>query len=227
MLVQARWSSSPSPAPKRRPSKGRSCSRENTKTAACCPWYAVAAPTKHQVRINPKPHVRHIDVEGKGSPHLTRQRRYSNVHMDSSHCPKPERKDTTQAIEAAKEFEAIVKALSTDCQVPCDLECSDFGLTCQHSEKLYQLSCAAHNAGLEFLADTGSEEDLISRSDHEFYYSEIPIDSASRHVSLMTANGGQICYAVNAHDRINGRMLRTREHPTRLFCWKALHRRRV
>ena len=54
---------------------------------------------------------------------------------------------------------------------------------------LYQLSCAAHNAGLEFLADTGSEEDLISGSDHELYYSEIPIKSASKHVSLMTANG--------------------------------------
>ena len=63
-------------------------------------------------------------------------------------------------------------------QVPCDFECSDFGLTCQHYEKLYQLSCPAHSAGLDFLADTGSEEDLISRSDHELYYlySDVPIE---------------------------------------------------
>ena len=179
----------PSPAPKRRPSRGRSRSKEKTRTAACCLSYAMAAPTKHQVRINPKPHVWHIDVEGKGSPHLTKQRRYSTVYIDSSHCPKPDRRDTTQAIEAAKELEAIVVASTNDVKVPCNFEGSDFGLTCQHCEKLYQLSCVAHNAGLEFLADTGSEEDLISRSDHELYYSEIPIESASKHVSLMTANG--------------------------------------
>ena len=141
------------------------------------------------MRINPKPHVWHIDVEGKGSPHLAKQRRYSTVYVDSSHCPKPDRRDATQAIEAAKELEAIVAASTNDVKVPCNFECSDFGLTRQHCEKLYQLSCAAHNAGLEFLADTGSEEDLISRSDHELYYSEIPIESASKHVSLMTANG--------------------------------------
>ena len=70
-----------------------------------------------------------------------------------------------------------------------NFECSDFGFTCQHCEKLYQLSCPAHNATPEFLADTGSEEDLISRSDHELYYPDVPIESASGHVSLMTANG--------------------------------------
>ena len=79
---------SPSPAPKRRPSRGRSRSKEKTRTAACCLSYALAAPTKRQVRINPKPHVRHIDVEGKGAPHLTRQRRYSTVYVDGSQCPK-------------------------------------------------------------------------------------------------------------------------------------------
>ena len=141
------------------------------------------------MRINPKPHVWRINVEGKGSPHLTKQRRYSTVYVDSSHCPKPDRRGTTQAMEAAKELEAIVVASTNDVKVPCNFECSDFGLTCQHCEKLYQLSCAAHSAGLEFLADTGSEEDLISRSDHELYFSEIPIESASKHVSLMTANG--------------------------------------
>ena len=167
------------------PSRGRSRSKDKTRTAACCLSYAMAAPTKRQVRVNPKPHVRHIGIEGKGSPHLTKQRRYSTVYVDSSHCPKPDRRDTIQAIEATKELEAIVMASLNDANVLCNFECSDFGLTCQHCEKLHQLSCAAHNAGLEFLADTGSEEDLISGSDHELYYSE----SASKHVSLMTANG--------------------------------------
>ena len=148
------------------------------------------SPTMRQMRVNPKPQVRHIDVEGKGSPHLTtRQRRYAAIYAGSSNCPKPDRRDLTQAIEAAKELEAIVEAPISNVQVPCNFECSDFGLTCQHGEKLYQLSCPAHNAGLEFLADTGSEEDLISRGDHELYYSDAPIESTSKHVSLMTANG--------------------------------------
>ena len=168
---------SPSPAPKRQPSRGRSRSKDKGRTAACCISYALAAPTKRQVRVNPKPEVRHIDVEGKRSPHLTRKRRYSD------------RRDLTQAIEAAKELEAIVEASIAKVQVPCNFECSDFGLTCQHCEKLCQLSCPAHNAGLEFLAGTGSEEDLISRSDHELYYPDVAIESASKHVSLMTANG--------------------------------------
>ena len=137
---------SPSPAPKRRPSRGCSRSKDKMRTAACCISYALAAPTKRQVRVNPKPHVRHIDVEGRGSPHLTRQRRYSATYADSSHCPKPDRRDLTQAVEAAKELEAIVEASMMDVQVPRDFECSDFGLTCQHCEKLYQLSCPAHNA---------------------------------------------------------------------------------
>ena len=89
----------------------------------------MAAPTKHQVRINPKPRVWHR--EGKGSPHLTKQRRYSTVYIDSSHCPKPDRRDTTQAIEAAKELETIVVASTNDVKVACNFECSDFGLACQ------------------------------------------------------------------------------------------------
>ena len=158
--------SSPSPAQKRRPRRGRSRSKDKGKerTAACCISYALAAPTRRQVRVNPKPHVRTIEVEDRGSPHLTRQRRCSASYAASSSCPKPDMSDLTQAIEAAKELEAIVEALITDVQVPCSFECSDFGLTCQHCEKLYQLSCPANYAGLEFLADTGSEEDLLSRS---------------------------------------------------------------
>ena len=121
---------SPSPAPKRRPSRGRSRSKDKTRTAERCISYALGAPTKREVRVNPKPHARHIDVEGMGSPHLARQRRYSATYADSSHCPKPDRRDLTQAIEAAKELEAIAEASIMNVQVPCDSECSDFGLTC-------------------------------------------------------------------------------------------------
>ena len=62
------------------------------------------APTKRQVRVNPKPQVRHSDV-GK------RQRRYSAIYADSSNCP----------IEAAKELEAIVEVSVANVQVHATL----------------------------------------------------------------------------------------------------------
>ena len=71
------------------------------------------------------------------------------------HWLKPDKKDLIQVIEAAKELEAIVEASISNKQVACNLECADFGLTCQRCEKLYQLSCTAVFAGLEFLVDTG------------------------------------------------------------------------
>ena len=90
-------------------------------------------------------------------------------------------RDLTQAVEAAKELAAIVEASNADVQVPCNFECSDFGLTCQRFEKLYQLSCPANYDGLELLADIGSGEDLISRNDHALYYPSVPIESGSKH----------------------------------------------
>ena len=43
--------------------------------------------------------------------------------------------------------------------------------------------------GLEFLADTGSEEDLISKSDCRAHFPDVPVGPSSRPVSLITANG--------------------------------------
>ena len=43
--------------------------------------------------------------------------------------------------------------------------------------------------GLNFLADTGSEEDLISKSDCRAHFPDVPVGPSSRPVSLITANG--------------------------------------
>ena len=122
------------------------------------------------MRVNPKPQVRHIDVEGKGSPHLTRQRRYSAIYADSRHCPKPDRRDLTQAIEAAKELEVMVDKFHATLSAPTSDSPANIVRNC--------INCHA-------LPTTP----VISRSDHELYYSDVPIESASKHVSLMTANG--------------------------------------
>ena len=79
---------------------------------------------------------------------------------------------------------------------PCDYdyECpnaegEDFGATCQHCEEVSTTACAGALAGLQILADTGSEENLISRHDHLAFFLDIRIQNPSKPVSLITANG--------------------------------------
>ncbi|CAE7762117.1 unnamed protein product, partial [Symbiodinium sp. KB8] len=60
---------------------------------------------------------------------------------------------------------------------------------CESCEKTVRPSCAGLVPGLEFLADTGSEEDLISKNDKQAHFPDIPIGAAARPVSLITANG--------------------------------------
>ena len=60
---------------------------------------------------------------------------------------------------------------------------------CEHCERTVRPSCAGLVPGLEFLADTGSEEDLISRTDTQVHFPGTPIGKSERPVSLITANG--------------------------------------
>ena len=71
----------------------------------------------------------------------------------------------------------------------CDYECEEEGFMREGCEKSIRPACAGLVPGLEFLADTCSEEDLISKSDHEAHFSGTPTGRSDRPVSLITANG--------------------------------------
>ena len=71
----------------------------------------------------------------------------------------------------------------------CHYKCDEEGLMCEHCERTVRPSCAGLVPGLEFLADTGSEEDLISRTDTQVHFPGTPIGKSARPVSLITANG--------------------------------------
>ena len=43
----------------------------------------------------------------------------------------------------------------------CEFECDEEGFVCERCERLIRPACAGLVPGLEFLADTSSEEDLI------------------------------------------------------------------
>ena len=62
-------------------------------------------------------------------------------------------------------------------------------MTCQHCEKVSKKACGGALAGIQFLADTGSEEELISKHDHQAFFSDTQGQNASKPVSPITANG--------------------------------------
>ena len=97
-------------------------------------------------------------------------------------------------MEAARLLKQAVKAMLQGIPSPCDYECpstecEDFSTTCQHCEEVSKTACAGALARIPFLAETGSEEDLISKHDHQAFFSDIQVQSASKPVSLITANG--------------------------------------
>ena len=125
---------------------------------------------------------------------MNRPRRYSTCYADQENCPKADLRDTRYAIETARLLEQAVKAMLQGIPSPCDYECpsnehEDFNVTCQHCEEVSKTACIGALAGIQFLADTGSEEDLISKHDHKAFFSDIQVQNASKPVSLITANG--------------------------------------
>ena len=114
--------------------------------------------------------------------------------MDQENCPKADSRDARYAIETARLLEQAVKAMLQGIPSPCDYESpsnehEDFNVTCQHCEEVSKTACIGALAGIQFLADTGSEEDLISKHDHQAFFSDIQVQNASKPVSLITANG--------------------------------------
>ena len=197
---------SPSPAPKRRPGRGRSKSPRAT-PAACCVHAAAASNAGHafqgkrlaskvkkKVLFVSRPEVKSISVDGRGGKLVNRPRRYSTCYADQENCPKADSRDTRYAIETARLLEQAVKAMLQGIPSPCDYECpsnehEDFNVTCQPCEEVSKTACIGALAGIQFLADTGSEEDLISKHDHQAFFSDIQVQNASKPVSLITANG--------------------------------------
>ena len=204
---------SPTPDPKTRRtrSRGRSKSKDKGRSAACCISYALAAvpdaaqdrngiqgPTK-KLRFKETPKIKQIPMEGNGFRHRTKPRTFEVCYLDAESCPPSNPKDLKQAIKVASELEGIVSSMVNGVSAPCNYMCGDDEdensehpasiLSCEHCCNLNSRACPGFNAGLEFLADTGSEEDLISKHDHATYYASAPIKNATRPVNLITANG--------------------------------------
>ena len=92
-------------------------------------------------------------------------------------------------MEAAKELRGIVDCINLGVVPPCKFECEEEDITCEHCAELCKPACPSKLMGIEFLADTGSEEDLISQQDQQSFFPEAAVFDATKPVSLITANG--------------------------------------
>ena len=147
--------------------------------AACCVHAAAASGAGHafqgksstprvkkKVLFVSRPEIKSIPVDGRGVKLVNRPRRYSTCYPNQENCPKPDSRDARYRVEAARLLEQAVKAMLQGIPSLCDYECpsndrEDFNVTCQHCEEVSKTACAGALAGIQFLADTGSEEDRI------------------------------------------------------------------
>ena len=130
-----------------------------------------------------------IEPEGKQRPHAYLPRAYAQTYPTAEDCPRADPKDLKRSILWAKQFSNMVECSLQVMNAKCDFECNEEGFVCEHCERLVRPACAGLVPGLEFLADTGSEEDLISKTDCRAHFPDVPIGPSSRPVSLITANG--------------------------------------
>ncbi|CAE7392928.1 unnamed protein product [Symbiodinium natans] len=146
-----------------------------------------------KVKFCEKPKVREIPFEGKGYKHSYKVRRYNTCYADAENCPKPDNNDLQVAIRNARELTMLLARHEggerTDCRLECDEPDSLMCGMCKHVVESSEIACPGIATPLEFLADTGSEEDLISEADRAMYFGEEPIGNATRQVNLITANG--------------------------------------
>ena len=146
------------------------------------------APQK-SVKFDTNPIV--CDVKCK---HITKSsapkaRIFQDQFRTAKDCPKSSSEDLDYAIQTAQELESIVKVFRSGATAKCQFECvgPDGIGSCVRCHPL--MACAAKVSELEFLADTGSEEDLLSNTDKRRYYPRLESTNADNPVNLVTANG--------------------------------------
>ena len=124
-----------------------------------------------------EPVMKAIPVEGDGCRHIRRKRRFSVAYANAEDCPKSSMKEQNRARIEAKRLEAVVNSMMNDVPTKCGYMCED--LTCESCERTPAPACSGIVPGLEFLADTGSEEDLISKEDLRIHFPSVEVKTAS------------------------------------------------
>ena len=141
-----------------------------------------------------RPEIIDIAPEGEGWKFVVEKRKYDRKYRTSDDCPVPDPDDSNDALENALFLESAVNGMKLGVRVKCGYRCrgrEGFCTKCKDAVALPTFAAAAvnHGANLEIIADTGSEEDLISHSDLEVHFRDKARKIPSKPISLITANG--------------------------------------
>ena len=131
-----------------------------------------------QLKFQETTQIKKIPIQGVGNRLITRARKFSTCYANESNCSKA----------VTKELKALVDCVDAGVVAACEFECQE-GITCEFCKSLRRPACPGTRVGIEFFADTGSEEDFISRHDKTTIFPASPVQDATKPVSLMTANG--------------------------------------
>ena len=176
------------------PDEGRFAAAAPTMQGTNAPACAVTRNTQYRaprksVRFNTNPVVHDIKCKHITKSSAPKVRVYQEQFRSAVECPKSSKEDLDYAVETAQELESIVKVFLSGATAECEFECvgPDGIGACALCRPI--MTCAAKSSDLEFLADTGSEEDLLSTSDKSRYFPRAEPLDADKPVNLVTANG--------------------------------------
>ena len=137
-----------------------------------------------------------IDIphEGDGWSFVNPKRLYTFHYPKIEDCPKPDPNDVNDALGSAIYLESAVTGMNLGVGVKCEYKCRTRDGFCIHCKcaapvPMIAAPARANGSNLEIIADTGSEEDLISNSDLEVHFKERAKQIPSNAVNLITANG--------------------------------------
>ena len=138
-----------------------------------------------------------IDIapEGEGWRFVVQKRQYDRRYKNAEDCPLSDPDDRNDALENALYLESAVNSMKLGVRVKCGYKCrgrEGFCNKCKDAVPLPSIIAAAamsKETNLEIIADTGSEEELISHSDLEVHFKDKAKKIPSSPVSLITANG--------------------------------------
>ena len=135
-----------------------------------------------------------VALEGEGWSFVKAKRLYMFRYHKSEDCPKSDPNDLNDALESAIYLESAVTGMNQGIDVKCKYNCGNrdgFCIHCKSAAPIPMIATPArvNGSNLEIIADTGSEEDLISNSDLNIHFRDRAKQIPSNAVSLITANG--------------------------------------
>jgi hypothetical protein len=159
---------------------------------------------KLKVRFSEKVDTKDVPQIGDARRTLRKKRVYIKQWSQTKHCPKPDKSELEHAIDTADMLAKVVEASLSGKDSPCRYDCDDEDLFCPKCMKVVipeasrkglpsaapqgSPAAVAHSP-IEFIADTGSEEDLISLDVCNMFFPKVRTKSANQPINLCTANG--------------------------------------